>query len=167
MLLPPASSEDSTRTDVPALHVRAAAFFVSKSMIGPEYKQRSGSILLSLLHEPFNLKKSVESFPEWKPLPIRAALFVMSKIVLNTDPSPPFFSALFSVIAARLYTLVEYLQRSRTSDPADVRQARGLFVTWAKIVDLEEGREVIWSIIRGEGGDWEFGEESELVWVPK
>ncbi|KZT36688.1 hypothetical protein SISSUDRAFT_1049524 [Sistotremastrum suecicum HHB10207 ss-3] len=167
MLLPTANSEDPAKTEVPALHVRTAAFFVSKSLIGAEYK-KSGDILLNLLHAPFNPKLSVESFPEWKAISVTENLSVLSKILLNTDPSPPFFSALFSPIAARLYTLTEYFRRSRTSDPAHLKHAESMFITWAKIVDSEEGREVIWSIIRGEGGDWEFGDESEseLTWVP-
>ena len=56
---------------------------------------------------------------------------------------------------------MEHMEGLRTSDPYVVQLCRNTFITWGKIISLEEGVEVLWSIARGYGGTWHIDKDGE------
>ena len=42
----------------------------------------------------------------------------------------------------------------KTADPALAETARGLLITWARVVDVDEGIAVVWGCVDGLDGDW-------------
>jgi hypothetical protein len=53
------------------------------------------------------------------------------------------------------------------ADPNDIELCNSIITTWARIVEADEAREVLWSIVRGEGGQWVRESEDEWKWEEK
>ncbi|KAF8974323.1 hypothetical protein BDZ97DRAFT_1900021 [Flammula alnicola] len=80
----------------------------------------------------------------------REALWSMTVLISNTEPSPVFISKILSPIIPALYESVN-----------------GLLISWGKIVDHMEGSNILWGIV--EGGkhyDWKFNMEGHF-WKSK
>ena len=159
-LVPQLTSESSSQSHPPS-HRRAAAFSLSRYLTS---KGRSGerNTLVSIVHRPFQARsQKFELNSRLAALSIEAALTALTSLIANTDPSPVLISSLLSPIIPQLYTLMEHVEGLRASDPYVVQLCRNTFITWGKIISLDEGVEVLWSIVRGYGGTWRMERDEE------
>lgn len=132
-------------------------------MLADQSTHRSliSSILLprvhdALLHETADLDSGGMEQPDKAQIPLTPSrsISTLQILLINTDPSPTFVSALFTPIASSLYALHAHLDSTKTSDPAFKEVLKSLLETWARVVVAEEVTEACWSIIRGDGGYW-------------
>lgn len=155
-------------------HRRAAAFAISRMLTTDgsfTHHILVSNILLPILHHPFlsltrdylkepeiqdtrtNLKSSVSDVHYH--LTPRTALSTLMTLLINTDPSPTLISMLLSPIISSLYALLSHLDDIKTSDPELKESVNGLLATWGRVTSSPEGIDVLWTIVNGEGGDWE------------
>jgi hypothetical protein len=145
--------------------LRAVAFtlsyFLTDNKLGPIPRQR----ILFVLHRPWRtlVEKPLLGALD-KPYTAVRTLEIISCLLTNTYPSRALLSTLISPLIAPLYALYAYLRLQRAADPTLLELCRTLFITWAKITEVEEGREVIWSIVEGQGGMWTV-EEGDFQWI--
>lgn len=87
----------------------------------------------------------------------------LSRLLTAFPPTSgvPFVLQFVSPILGPLYSLVAYLDRTPTAEPAVRASARGLFDAWAKLVPTKEGVLLLWSVVDGGGGDWELVEDGD------
>jgi hypothetical protein len=90
------------------------------------------------------------------------ALSTLLVILTNTDPSPPLISILLSPILPALYSALSHLDSRKASDPNLRESLRGIMETWGRLVGLQEGVDVLWSIVAKESDEWEIDDEGEL-----
>jgi hypothetical protein len=140
--------------------LRASAFTLSRFLTNQDKNSSAKDITLHLLHGPFGTNNTASTSP-------LATLRILSSLILNTDPVPGLMSILFSTILPRIYTLLEGLSEHRMADPNDIELCNSIITTWARIVEADEAREVLWSIVRGEGGQWVRENENEWKWEEK
>lgn len=141
---------------------RSAAFSLSR-MFSDQAVHRSlvSSILLPRVHDAL-LRETpdvdtgeVEKLDKAKiGLTPSQSISTLQVLLLNTDPSPTFVSALFTPIAPSLYALHAHLESTKTSDPAFKEMLKSLLETWARVVFADEVIAACWSVIRGDGGYW-------------
>lgn len=116
---------------------------------------------LAILHRPWsNADKILKASTGWS---ASDTLDIISAVLTNTYPSRSLVSSLLSPIIPPLYSLIAQLSSQRVGNPALLDSSKSLFVTWAKIVDLEEAREILWCVVDGQGGVWTV-EDGELLW---
>jgi hypothetical protein len=148
------------------MHSRAIAFALSKFLTEEKLGKVPKVLTLSLLHRPW--KPSGENENNAPSLGQKysatTTLEIISALITNTYPSRILLSTLLSPIIAPLYTLFAYLKQQRASDPTVLELCRSLFITWAKIAEVEEAREIVWSIVEGQGGIWTV-EDGEVKWL--
>jgi len=150
---------------------RAAAFTIFRAIVPLKKSQHStyaSQAVLASLHNPFHdfsdaqYQSSENSFLE-----ARSALLSLTILLSNTEPSPPFLSKLLSPIISSLYLLSYDLNKFKTADPQLKESITGLLLSWGKIVDENEGTQILWSIVDGgKGGEWKFNLEGQ-IWKSK
>ncbi|KAJ7095353.1 hypothetical protein B0H15DRAFT_775607 [Mycena belliarum] len=138
----------------PLAYKRAAAFSVARMLEMP-----ASSTVLSFLHPPL---LSIQSTS-----PPRAALSTIMMLLTNSDPSPALISSVLSPIVSTLYSLLLYLDRVKTSDPSLKEMLRGLLGTWGRVVGATEALAVLWSVIDGQGGEWQVDLEGQITRLEK
>jgi hypothetical protein len=145
-------------SEAQVVYRRAAAFAVYRAVVpqndkaGP-HQAIARSVVLSVLQKPF-LDPSESS------LPAADALWLLTILISNTEPSPTFISLVLSPLIAALYGLSYDLDQRRTSTPQIKESVAGLLKAWGKIIDDTEGTDVLWRIIEG-GKDWEWSVDLE------
>ena len=165
--LDPSLTSNTGSQSYPPSHRRAAAFSLSRYLTA-KGKNGEKNPLVSIVHRPFQARsQKSETNPRLPALSIETALTALTSLIANTDPSPILISSLLSPIIPQLYALMEHLEGLRASDPYVVQLSRNTFITWGKIISLEEGVEVLWSIVRGYGGTWHMNEDGkDFEWSP-
>ncbi|KAF5321604.1 hypothetical protein D9619_000281 [Psilocybe cf. subviscida] len=137
---------------------RAAAFAVYRAVVpqndkaGP-HQAIARAIVLSMLQQPF-LDPSESS------LSATDALWLLTILISNTEPSPTFISLVLSPLISALYGVSYDLDQRRTSAPQVKESIIGLLKAWGKIIDDGEGTDVLWHIIEG-GKEWEWSVDLE------
>ncbi|KIM46218.1 hypothetical protein M413DRAFT_426519 [Hebeloma cylindrosporum] len=146
---------------------RAAAFTIFRAIVPlkkrphPTYAHQA---ILASLHKPFlDFSDAQNQTSENSFLEARSALSSLITLLSNTEPSPPFVSKLLSPIISSLYLLSFDLDKFKTADPQLKESIRALLLSWGKIVDENEGTQILWSIVDGgKGGDWKFNLEGQF-----
>lgn len=59
------------------------------------------------------------------------------------------------------------LDRVKTSDPALKESVKGLLTTWGRVVSVQEGVDMLWEIVCGEGGDWDINASGGIQRIDK
>ncbi|KZV65023.1 hypothetical protein PENSPDRAFT_745220 [Peniophora sp. CONT] len=133
-------------------HRRAAAFALSRMLTSGGV---AASIVVPLLHAPF-LRNTMldDGTPELHTSPT-TALSLLQTLLANTDPSPTLISVLLSPIVPALYAILGALEKLKASDPAQKEGARGLLLTWGRVVGQDEAVALLWSCVEDRGGYWE------------
>ncbi|KAI9574473.1 hypothetical protein HD554DRAFT_2165961 [Boletus coccyginus] len=149
---------------VPATYRRAASFSISR-MLDSEFLHRSlvSSLLSPIIHHPIMLGSKVDFSQGNQPgLPSAAApptptaaLSMLTVLLLNTDPSPAFITNVLSPVVPPLYALIFHLDTTKTSDPVLKESIQGLLATWGRVVEMQEGVNTLWSVVRSERIYWE------------
>ena len=136
----------------PATHHRAAAYCLAH-MLDSAVAQVASSVLFPIFHRAFTLGN--QGYYEGSLLPL-ASVTTLSRLLTTFPPTSgtPFVLRFVSPILAPLYSLVAYLDRTPTAEPSVRASARGLFDAWTKLVPTEEGVQLLWSIVDGNGSDW-------------
>ena len=62
---------------------------------------------------------------------------------------------------------MDHLHQIKTADPILKESLRGLLSTWGRVVESQEGVEMMWSIIEGDGGDWDLLVDGKIKRIPK
>lgn len=93
------------------------------------------------------------------------ALSTIRTLLLNTDPSPVFITSILSPIIPYLYALLHYLDKTRTSDPLLKDLVKTLLSTWGRVVERQEGTELLWSIFQGQRISWQTDDTGEVFCV--
>ncbi|KZT60762.1 hypothetical protein CALCODRAFT_492023 [Calocera cornea HHB12733] len=134
-ILQPSPTEPLPPVPVPASHVRAAAFTISR-MFRTRREMMMG-LTASTLRAPFlppthpyNVPGSTEADT---PTPVHA-LKTLSILLSNADPSPDLFSAVLGDIVPQLWGLHEFLGEQKTADPVVRELVDGLLNGWARVV---------------------------------
>lgn len=124
--------------------------------------------LFQLTHEPLEQAAAEEEARSASPyLAPSRALSILLVLIPNMDPSPTLISKLLTPVASALYSLLHHIDRIRTSDPSLKESLRGLLITWGKIVTADEGINILWSVLVGEGGNWEVDLEGNIKRLKK
>jgi hypothetical protein len=50
----------------------------------------------------------------------------------------------------------------KTSNPTMKESIRGILATWGRVVTAQEGIDILWMIVSGNGGDWEVNIEGDI-----
>ncbi|KAF8627184.1 hypothetical protein AX15_004502 [Amanita polypyramis BW_CC] len=139
----------------PSAHKRAAAFTVSRMLASDSshyHVEICSQQLLASLHDkflrtedPIANAESGTSQPS-SVLDPSTAISVLTTLVANMDPHPASISRLLSPIISELYSLLNHLDKVKTSDPGLRESLHGLLVTWGKIIEKAEGLDRIWAI---------------------
>jgi len=147
---------------VPATYRRAASFSISR-MLDPGFLHRPlvSSLLSPIIHHPIMHGSKADSsqgnqpgLPSAPPTPT-AALTMLTILLLNTDPSPAFIANVLSPVVPPLYALIFHLDTTKTSDPVLRESVKGLLATWGRVVEMQEGVNTLWSLVRSERIYWE------------
>lgn len=142
---------------------QAAAFVIFRAIIpsNPSNGDPSASTyVLGTLHRPF-LEASEDQVE--LTLSPHDSLWSLTVLISNTEPSPTFISQLLSPIIANLYALSYDMARNKLTDPQVKEYVSGLLLSWGKIVDREEGSDILWSIIEnGKDYDWKCGLDGKI-----
>lgn len=122
-------------------------------MLDSAVAQVASSVLFPIFHRAFTLGN--QGYYEGSLLPL-ASVTTLSRLLTTFPPTSgtPFVLRFVSPILAPLYSLVAYLDRTPTAEPSVRASARGLFDAWTKLVPTEEGVQLLWSIVDGNGSDW-------------
>ena len=156
---------------VPLSHKRAASFTLSRLL----NDDTSRSILLPVLQDPFLIPSPVlhedidedtilascksTKLPNQPLLTLSptSALFTISTLLTNADPSPHVISSFLIPIFPTLYSLHEYLHpargHSKASDPVVREVVDGLMSTFAKVAEKGTVVQGLWEIIQSGIGD--------------
>ena len=152
---------DLLSDSVPATYRRAAAFAISR-MLDSEFLHRSlvSSLVSPILHHPIMHGSEVDfsqgEHPSTTATPTpTTALSMLSILLLNTDPSPAFITSVLSPVVPALYALIFHLDTVKVSDPVLKESVRGLLATWGRVVEMQDGVNTLWSVIRSERIYWE------------
>lgn len=132
------------------------------------YSTYAPQAVLAFLHRPFHdFSDAQHPSSENSYLEARSALLSLTILLSNTEPSPLFISTLLSPIISSLYLLSYDLNKFKTADPRLKDSIMGLLLSWGKIVDENEGTQILWSIVDGgKGGDWKFNMDGQF-WKSK
>ncbi|KAL6299670.1 hypothetical protein BKA93DRAFT_904210 [Sparassis latifolia] len=162
---------------IPPAHRRAAAFSLSRMLLSghrPTPGVASG-ILLTKLHLPFLVPspripvQGEDEAPtatlKQRDLSPSISLSILQTLLTNADPSPTFISSLLTPIIPTLYAILFRLDQTKTSDPATKDSLKSLLMTWGRVVCASEGLQTLWSIINGEGGEWQVDMTGTLTRV--
>ena len=129
-------------------------------MLDSAVSQASSNIIFPIFHRAFTFGNRSHSESSLSPL---ASVTTLSRLLAASPPTSgvPFVLRFVSPILAPLYSLVAYLDRTPTAEPSVRASARGLFDAWAKLVPVEEGVLLLWSVVDGAGGDWELVDDGD------
>lgn len=119
------------------------------------------STISATLYSSFSEDSSSPSFP-----PLQT-LVIVSNLVAMAPPSPdaPLTTKVLMPIIEKLYSLLYFLDKRLTSDPAETALCRSLVQSWMKISTETEVSQKLWSIVLGNGGRWIVaGENLTLQW---
>ena len=146
---------------------RAAAFVIFRAIV-PQAIRKSApsaaSVILDILHRPFR-EASGQHLEQT--LVAHDALWSLTILISNTEPSPVFISRLLSPIISGVYALSFDMGRNRLADPQIKESVTGLLLSWGKIIDRAEGTNTLWSVIEdGRDYAWRFGLEGK-IWKSK
>ncbi len=129
-------------------------------------------VFTSILHSPIleitsihengveESKSSVDAHPS-------NAISRLLILLSNLDPAPHVISRLLSPIVPALYSLLAFLEDVKTADPVVKEGLTNMLVTWGKIMNPEEGQQVLWRVLSGERGEWQLNPEYGVVRVEK
>lgn len=154
---------------------RVAAYAISRMLSTDDsfpHQQLISKIVFSIIHRPFFELPKEELEPEAYSTPLpqhtpSGALATSITLISNIDPSPTLISAILSPITSTLYSLLYYLDQTKTSDPNLKESIRGLLVTWGKIVGTQEGIDVLWSTVESDEGGWDVDLDGQVCKVDK
>ncbi|TFK75938.1 hypothetical protein BDN72DRAFT_891803 [Pluteus cervinus] len=151
---------------------RAAAFTISK-VLGTDSSGTVGNkVFTSILHSPIlnitsihgtgvnETKSSVDARPS-------SAISRLLILLSNLDPAPHVISRLLSPIVPALYSLLAFLESVKTANPILKEGLTNMLVTWGKVMNPEEGQQVLWRVLSGERGEWQLNPEYGIVRVEK
>ncbi|KAG9317662.1 hypothetical protein JVU11DRAFT_1873 [Chiua virens] len=142
--------------DVPATYRRAASFSISR-MLHPEfvYGPLVSSLVSPIIHYPLLRDSKVVSFEGNSEGPSPATvLSILTTLLLNTDPSPVFITHVLSPVVTALYALIFHLDTMKATDPVLRESVQGLLATWGRVVEMQDGVNTLWSVIRGKRIHW-------------
>ncbi|PFH46324.1 hypothetical protein AMATHDRAFT_155621 [Amanita thiersii Skay4041] len=156
-----------------SLYKSAAAFTISRMLSADPpapLDELSASLILTNLHEPFYqakaepLNQNIEQklLPKLSTLTASGALEILITLVANMDPLPSLFSKLLSPIFPILYSLLYFLEKTKTSDPGIKESLRWTLISWGKIVDTTEGVCAFWCIKSESQAFWGIDSENNL-----
>ncbi|KAF8915866.1 hypothetical protein CPB85DRAFT_1217291 [Mucidula mucida] len=158
-LLSSSSPEDKGTTP----YKRPAAFAISRMLTTDAHDGAAKAIIIPLLKDPFHVISSrTTSFaaPD--------CLLILTMLITNTDPSPTLISTLLSPSVPALYSLQQYLEQKKASDPSVLERVRGLLQTWARVVETSECVGILWSIVvGGEQDGWHTDLEGNITRTTK
>ncbi|KAH7930074.1 hypothetical protein BV22DRAFT_1191545 [Leucogyrophana mollusca] len=170
-------------TDSPTAYKRAASFTLSRMLAtdgSSVHQTLTSSVVLSILHTPFAHKVAQSGIGEIKSspddparpfpdttLPPNTALSTLTTLLLNTDPSPTFISAILSPIVPALYALLHHMDTTKVSDPVVKESVKGLLATWGRVVERREGIEVLWAVLQEERIDWDINIAGDIKRVSR
>ncbi|KJA30045.1 hypothetical protein HYPSUDRAFT_125960 [Hypholoma sublateritium FD-334 SS-4] len=142
---------------------RAAAFAIFRAIVPQVIRQNTSSaasVVQDILHRP--LRDAPEQHSE-QTLAAHDALWSLTVLISNTEPSPAFISRLLSPVIPDVYALLFDLGSHRLADPQVKESVTGVLLSWGKIIDRVEGTNTLWSVIEG-GRDytWKFGLEGNF-----
>ena len=119
------------------------------------------STVNAALYLSFSEHNSSALFP-----PLRT-LAILSNLMAMAPPSPdtPLVTKVLTPIVEKLYSLLYFLDKRPTSDPAETTLCRNLVQSWMKISPETEVSHKLWSIVLGNGGRWILTDENlTLQW---
>ncbi|KIK95639.1 hypothetical protein PAXRUDRAFT_826796 [Paxillus rubicundulus Ve08.2h10] len=156
--------------NVPATYRRAASFAIY-GMLDSEFPHSTlvSSLALPIMCGPIMQMSKVplEDRPlaTFVPMTPTRALSALTILVLNTDPSPVFIALLLSQVVPALYALMFHMDRMKASDPVLKESVRGLLATWGRVVERQEGADILWSVIQSDRTYWEVDITGEIKHV--
>jgi hypothetical protein len=129
-------------------------------MLDSAVSQSASNILFPTFHRAFTFGSQWSSEGSLSPL---TSVTTLSRLLIAFPPTGgiPFVLRFVSPILAPLYSLIAYLDRTPTAEPSVRASARGLFDAWAKLVPAKEGVLLLWSVVDGNGGDWELAADRD------
>ncbi|KAH0840124.1 hypothetical protein J3R83DRAFT_1101 [Lanmaoa asiatica] len=150
--------------NIPATYRRAASFSVSRMLDSDFLHRQLVSFLVSpIIHHPIIHGSNVDpsqgnqegSLSAATPPTPSTALSILAILLLNTDPSPVFITHVLSPVVPALYALIFHLDTIKASDPVLKESVKGLLATWGRVVEMQDGVNTLWSVIRSERIHWE------------
>ncbi|KAF9247101.1 hypothetical protein BU15DRAFT_69941 [Melanogaster broomeanus] len=161
---------DILSDNVPATYRRAASFAISQ-MLDSRFPHSTlvSSLTLPIIHRPIMQVSNVSledtqhrRLVTLAPMTPTQALSTLTILLLNTDPSPVFISLVLSPVMPALYALMFHLDNAKASDPVLKESVKGLLATWGRVVERQEGVDILWSVLQSDRMHWEVDVAGEV-----
>lgn len=154
---------DLLKPDCSEAFTRAGAFTLARLLEhvdGTSSQSHATPIILFFLHKSLLEISTGEVYRGV--LSVDEALDRLTLLLANTHPSPTLISTLLTPLILPLYSLLDYLDHVKTSDPRLKEAVKALLVTWFKIVPSGKAVEALWSILQSQKLYWEVTLEGNI-----
>ncbi|KAI6003949.1 hypothetical protein EDD15DRAFT_2457498 [Pisolithus albus] len=152
--------------DVPAIYKRAASFSIAR-MLDPDFPHKKcvAAQVLPIIHSPLRPSTSQRMAVSQSQHSASTSdgRIGPSQALSTIHPSPVFITSILSPIIPYLYALLHYLDKTRTSDPLLKDLVKALLSTWGRVVECQEGTELLWSIFQGQRISWQTDDTEKFT----